>query len=151
MPAGGFDVARRDETDHRGEPGDVDSGLEALRAAKREIDHVHAAGCDHAPGGLARDGRLERDQIEEHRLDQLRLGQWCGDLQDRLARERDAALRDRPDVAGEPQTPERLEVARLVPQRVAEVADVVLLEPKILKPVEARLDAGGDEESARGR
>src|SRR4029077_13208330 len=104
-------------------------------AAKGEIDHVAPAGCDHTPGGFARDGRLERDEVEEHRLDQLRLGQRRGDLQDRLARKRDAAFRDRPDVAGEAQTPERFEVARLVPQRVAEVADVVLLEPKILETI----------------
>ena len=146
---GRFDVAGRNEADHARKAGDVDARLNALGAAKREVDEVATIGRDDAARGFARDRRLEGDQVEQHGLDQLRLRQRCGDLEDRLARERHSAFGDRPHVPGEAESPESLQLGRPEALGLGQPADVVVLEAEVFEVIEARFDAGGDEETPR--
>ena len=65
--------------------------------------HEHPALCrQHAARGLARDHRLQVQQVDQARLDELRLGQRGRDAHDGLIGERDRPLRQGIHVAREP-------------------------------------------------
>src|SRR5947207_14343304 len=123
----GLDVARGLEASNRRHSRHVESSLDALRAPEGEVDDVASRRRDHAARGLAGDGGLEGDAVEQVRLDELRLGKRRGHLQQRLAREHDAAFGHAPYIAGEAELPECLEVALRELELVAEVANLVLV------------------------
>ena len=74
-------------------------GLDPVRPPEREIDERPALRRDHVPRGLRRERRVHRHLVQQHRLDELRLRDRRGDLDDRLLRVDDPALGDRPDLA----------------------------------------------------
>ena len=150
VTARGLDVAGGRETDHRGQPGHVDTRLDALCAAKGEVLHVATAGRYHTARGFARDGRLEGHLIEEQSLDELGFGQRRRDLEDGLARQRDASLGDRPYVAGEAELAKCFEVVLGIALRLAEISNVVFLETKVGQEIETGFDPGGDEKPTHG-
>ena len=114
-------------------------------AAKREIHDVATAGRDDTARGLARDRRLEGHLVEEQGLDELGFGERRRDLEDGLARERDAPLGDRTHVTREAELAKRFEVALGITLRLAEISNVLFLETKVGQEIEARFDPGGDE------
>ena len=71
--------------------------------ARRLPNSMHRAplGRAHDTRGLAGHRRLKRDEAEQRRLDQLRLGGRRGHAEDRLVAEDDLAFVDGPHVAGE--------------------------------------------------
>ena len=68
--------------------------------------HAAAVGRQHDPRGLAGDQRLEVDDRQQRRLDELRLDQRGRDAQERLVLEERRPLGHRPDVAREAQEPQ---------------------------------------------
>ena len=78
-----------------GETGDVacargeEAGLGAVRAAKAEIDEKLARRRQHHARRLGGDQRLEMEEIDQPRFDELRLRQRRGDPDDRLVGEED--------------------------------------------------------------
>ena len=99
---GGAAAAR----DRRG-ASDLHRGVDAVVAARREVEHplagprLAAAGGKHDPGRLGGDHRLEVDLVEQQRLEQLRLDPRRRDPEQRLVGEAHRALGHRLDVAGE--------------------------------------------------
>ena len=81
--------------------GGHDAGFAAVRAAQAEIDQQLARRRKHHPRGLGGDQRLEMQDIDQPRLDQLRLGQRRGHAQDRLVGKEHRAFRHGMHVAGE--------------------------------------------------
>jgi hypothetical protein len=78
-------------------------GVGTLHAAQTEVGDGSATGRGHDARRLGGGQRLNVDLIHDEGLDELRLGQGCGDLQDGLAREDRGSLRHRAHVAAEPE------------------------------------------------
>ncbi len=89
---------------------------------------------------------MERHLVQQHRLDQLGLGDRCGDLEDRLLRVDDAALGHRPHLAPEAHVTEVVDRPLIEPDP-AEVGEVLLLERERLEEPQAVLQARRDEEA----
>jgi hypothetical protein len=123
----------------------------ARAAAEAEVhDSASGGGLDDARG-LGGDERGEVDHGEQVRLDELRLGQRRGDLQDRLVGEDDGALGHRADLAGEAEAREvGVEILRhrMELRQAAQVVELLRGEADGLKVVQRLLDAGDDEEAA---
>ena len=79
----------------------IKPGLGAVRGAQAEIGEVLAGRRQHHARGLRRDQRLEMQDVDQPRFDQLRLRQRRGDADQRLVGKADAAFGDRMHVAGE--------------------------------------------------
>ena len=146
---GRLHVARGDKPDHRRESRHIESGLYSLSAPKREVDQVAPARGDHTPGRLAGDRGLESHPVEQEGLDQLSLGQRGRHFHKGFPAQRDPALGDGPDLAGEAEAAERLKVAGCEPEALAQIAEVFLFKSELLQEVQTRLDAGGNQESPR--
>jgi hypothetical protein len=93
---GGRAVESRHVTGSRREQG----RLGAVCTAHAEVDQSAGSCGEPAARGLARDRRLEVEQIDDPTLDELCLRQRRGHPQRRLAGEEHAALGQRVDVAG---------------------------------------------------
>ena len=118
VATGGGDVAGRREPDHRRHPGGGHPGFHTVGSSQGEVDEVESVGGgDAAAGCLRGHGGLVGDLIEEESLDQLRLGDRRGDLEERLVGEHDPSFRNGPHVAAEPQAAERVD--RIVVKAVA--------------------------------
>ena len=78
-------------------------GFGAMRAAQPEVDQQFAGRHQHHARRLRGDQRLEMQQVDQPRLDQLRLRDRRGDAQDRLVRKKYRAFRHRMHIAGEAQ------------------------------------------------
>ena len=94
---------------------------------------------------------MERDLVQQERLDQLTLGKRRRHLEQRLPCVENAALGDRPHVAGEAQRRERIDVFGGESQLVPQVVQLVGLEPDALQKRQARFKACGDEKPAPRR
>ena len=139
----------------RGAAGDVGGarrvhgGVEPMRATAAKLDHGAALGGSHHARGLAGHRRLERDEAEQRRLDQLRLGGGGGHTHDRLVVEDDLAFLHGPHVAGEPKRRQiRLEEGRRdIGKRAqrAQPRDLVGREVQGRQVLERLLEAGGDQ------
>jgi hypothetical protein len=81
-----------------------------------------------AARGLARHRRLEGDQVEQHGLHQLCLGDRGSDLEQRLVGEDDPALGNGPHIAREPDRAQVGQCAGVQPHLVAQVGQVVIVE-----------------------
>ena len=145
------DVAGRREADDRRVARDGIGRVGPLRPAEGEVDDLAAARRQAAPGRLRGEHRVERDLVQQEGLDELALGERGGHLQERLARVDDASLGDGPDVAGEPERGERLDVLGAEPELVAQVREILLGEPDVLEEPEARLEPRRDQEAAARR
>ncbi len=155
MPAGAQPVAARRlgvaggrEPDQRRAAGHGHGGVDALGAAEGEVHQLRAARGQAAAGRLGGHRGLEGDLVEQGGLDQLRLGDRRGRLQQRLAREHHPAFRDRPDVPGEPQPPERLDGRPVKAEGVGQPGQLALVEAETLQEGQAVLQPGADQEPA---
>ena len=133
-----LDVAS--EADERAPASRGAGSLHPVRPPEREVDELAPLRRDHVPGRLGRERRMERDLVQQDRLDQLRLGDRRGDLHDRLLRMDDAPLRHRPDLPREAHVAEILD-RPLVEPDLAEVGEVLLLEDERLEEPEAVVEA----------
>ena len=82
-------------------PRRVKRGLGAVRGAQTEIGEDFARRRQHHARGLGGDQRLEMQDVDEARFDQLCLRQRCGNADQRLVWETNAAFGNRVHVAGE--------------------------------------------------
>jgi hypothetical protein len=83
-----------------------------MGAAQSEIHKLLARCREHYPSGLRRDDRLEMQQVEQSRLNELRLRQWSRHPQHRFVGEEHGALRHRVHVTGETQHGEAVDELR---------------------------------------
>src|SRR5206468_12725889 len=96
--------------------------------------HRLPAGRQAYAGGLGRDERLEIDQVQQRRLDDLRLEDRPGDADQRLVREDGRPFGHRVQVAGKAHGAEVVEERRIeqrpavVAAQAGEVGEVVRLE-----------------------
>ena len=97
-------------------------------------------------GGFGGEDRLEVAGVHDGRLDELGLTDGCGDLQERLIREDDGPLGDRPHVAREPQVGKKAEEPIVEPARGRQVRERILREAEALEVAEDVLKPRGDEE-----
>ena len=125
--ARGLDVRRRLEADDRAPSGRGPRRLDPVRPSEREVDKPASFRRDHVAGRLRRERRVERHLVQQDRLHQLGLGDRCRDLQDRLLRVDDAALRHRPHLAPEAHVTESIDRPLIEPDP-PEVGEVLLLE-----------------------
>ena len=120
----------------RGRARDLHRRVGPVIATRREVDHapararLAAAGSEHDPGSLRRDHGLEVDLVQEQRLEQLCLDPRRCDPQQRLVWKREGALRDRVDVAREPEPCKVVGEAGAEADPV-EVVELLLAEPKL--------------------
>lgn len=106
------DVARSGESDHGAQPGGLETGLRAVRAAQGEVHDRMAGSGQDAPCGFRGDRRRVVDLVEDVRLDQLGLRERSSHLQHRLSRQDDPPLRHRPHQAGELHAQQRGQITR---------------------------------------
>ncbi len=74
-------------------------GFRAVGAAQPEIDHELAGSCEHATRRLRRHQRLEIQNVDQARFDELRLRKRRRDPHDRFIAEERDALGHRMDIA----------------------------------------------------
>ena len=127
------------------------AGLGAVRAPHAEIDQEFAGRGQHHARGFRRDQRLEMQDIDQPRLDELRLRQRRGHAQDRLVGEEHAALGDGVHVAGETQRGEIIDEVFAESAGAFQPGDFTVGETQGLKVIKRLLQPGGDEEAAPGR
>src|SRR5690606_19192428 len=127
------------------------AGLGAVSAPKTEIDEPFAARGEHETGGLRRDHRLEVQEIDEARLDELRFRQRRRHAHDRLVRKADRALWHRIDVAGEAQPLELGEETIVEEARRGEMLEVRRVEAERREVIHELLETRRDEEVSRRR
>src|SRR5687768_13320600 len=127
--------------------------VRSLGAAQTELENLTAVGGQTDTGRLRGDETLEVDDVQQCRLDQLSLQQRTANAQQRLVLKNDGALRERIDIALEPQAAEIFEesaveqcraVAR--PER-SEVVDLALSEGEVLQILDGRPETRRDRES----
>ena len=83
--------------------------------------------------------------VDERRLDELRLEQRAGHLEHRLVREEHRPLAHRADLAREAQPGEPFEERGAEEARLLEEGELLVAEPKLLQERERVLDPRGDE------
>ena len=122
--------------------------LGAMRAAQPEIDQGPALGGQHHARGLGRDHGLEMQQVDQARLDILRLGQRSGHAQDRLVGKEDGALGHRMHIAGEAEPPQPLDqpIAEMAAAR--EPGQFLFARTDGLEEIQRLGEARGDQEIA---
>ena len=125
--------------------------LGAVRATQPEVDDRRAAGRDGAPHRLARDGDLVRHRVEHGGLDELRLRQRRGHLEERLVGQDDPALVDRADVPREAEPAQRCEQLGRAAQQACQRVDVAVGDLEGGEPVDRLVDTVRDEEPTRRR
>ena len=99
--APGFDVRRRGASREARRARRQARGFQTVSAARSELGHHPARRRRDDARGLAGDRRLEREDREQRRLDDLRLHHRRRHAHERLVREDDLALVHGPDVARE--------------------------------------------------
>ena len=102
-------VRRRGEPDDRAARATAIAASRPVRAPEREVHQVRRPARQPVARGLRRERRVQRHLVQQLRLHQLRGGDRRGDLQDRLARVHDPALRA-------PPTPRRRTARRGTPR-----------------------------------
>ena len=124
---------------HEGRARRRQPAVDTLRAPQPELDHLVAARGEPHARRLGRDQRLEVDEIEESRLDELGLHQGAAHAHERLVGEDHRALGHGVDVAGQSDPGELAEKGRLeerlavVAGECREVGEVVLAETVALR------------------
>jgi hypothetical protein len=86
----------------------LDCCVDAMHAARTEVDHTSAFGGGYHASGFRGEDRLQVHLIHDEGLGELRLRDRRGNLENRLVLEDGRTLRDSVDIAGEP---ERLQPA----------------------------------------
>lgn len=122
-----------------------------MGATQTEFDDGPAARGQHATRGLGRQQRLEVADVEHGAFDQLGFGQWGRNLEQRLVREDDRALRDGTDASGEAEVAQVLEGIRLEPAERFQVIERAPREAKGFQESERFLEARRDEKCPPGR
>jgi hypothetical protein len=89
--------------------------------------------------------------VEQRRLQQLRLDDGRRHLQQRLVREQDGTLGDRADVPGEPQGGEIAQELRIEAAEGTEIAEVLGREAEGPRELQRMLEARRHHEGPRGR
>src|SRR5437899_2045573 len=84
-------------------------GVDAVVAARREIDPLPSRARVRYPGRVRGDHGLVTHGVEQERLDQLSLDEGSGYPHEGLARKRDLTLRNRPRITRETQRLEHRE------------------------------------------
>ena len=144
----GEHVAAHDGAGEERAPGGFHPGIDAGGAPEAELDDRASTPREDGAGGLGGEDRLEVAGVHDGRLDELGLADGRGDLQERLIREDDGPLGDRPHVAREPQVGKKAEEPIVEPARGLEVRERVLGEAEALEVAEDVLEPRGDEERA---
>ena len=104
--APGEHVRGRRDAAHVGRARGAEAAVGALRPPQAEVDHLVAPRGEADPRGLGRDQRLEVDEVEERRLDELRVEDRPPHADEGLVGEHDRALGHRVDVAAQAQLAE---------------------------------------------
>ena len=95
-----------------------------MRGAQAEIGQHLARRSQHHARGFRRDQRLEMQNVDQPRFDQLRLRQRRGDAQQRLVGKAHGAFRDRMHVAGETEVGQIIEQIFAKPPGAFEPVDI---------------------------
>ena len=103
---GGQHIAGGAEPRQVGAARHCQGGLGAVGAPRRKISQRAPARRLHAARRFGSQQRLELDAVDDHRFRQLRRNDRRGDFQDRFLREKQAALRHRPRLAGKAKVPQ---------------------------------------------
>lgn len=119
-----------------------------MGAAQGEVHHRASGRCQHAPRGLRGHSGLMADLVEQVGLDQLGLRQRRGHLQQRFPGQHHPALRDGPDIAGEPHADQMRQFPLPVRpvQGGGERRDVLGAHLEASEEVQRRLNARGHQE-----
>ena len=125
-----------------------EAGLGAMRSAQAEIDERAAGGGENTADRLGCDHRLELQQVDDPRFDELRLANRRHDAQQGLVGKAERAFGQCIDVAAEVPVGERRDEIRAKTPAVAQPVQFVGRETGVLEMVEHLLEAGGDEEVA---
>ena len=151
-PASTFEVAAT--AAHVGRARGAEAAVGALRPPQAEVDHLVAPGGEADPGGLGRDQRLEVDEVEERRLDELRVEDRPPHPDEGLVGEDDRALGDGVDVAAQAQLAQLAqeggveERTAVVAEEACQVGDVLGREVEARQVVERAGEAAGHREAA---
>jgi len=129
----------------------IKTGLGAVRGAQAEIGEDFPRRRQHHARGFRRDQRLEMQNVDQPRFDQLRLRQRRGDADQRLVGKTDSALGDRMHVAGEAEAAQIIE--QIFPEAAGafEPVDLGGGELQRLEIIERVIEAGGEQEGAPRR
>ena len=147
-------VRGRGDAAHVGRARGAEAAVGALRPPQAEVDHLVAPRGEADPGGLGRDQRLEVDEVEERRLDELRVEDRPPHADEGLVGEHDRALGDRVDVAAQAQLAQLAQEGRVeerpavVAEEAAQVGDVLGREVEAGQVVESAGEAAGHREAA---
>jgi len=133
------------------------SAIGAVRPAQSEFDHGIVQRGETDAGGLGGDEGLEIDDVEQRRLDDLRLQQWPAHAQERLLRKDDRAFEDRIEIAA-PLQGAQIFQKRRVEERCAiaaregsEVSDLVICEREGIEKVDRITEPARHAEAASER
>ncbi len=90
------------------------------------------------------------DDVDERRLDQLRLEQRRRHFQHRLVREEQRPLAHRANLTGEAQAPETVEEGGAEERSALQIGELVVVEAEVGEECQGVLDPGGDEIAPAG-
>ena len=136
--------------DHRGARA-VGAGIRSLRPAEAELHDRIALRRIADAGSLRRDQALVVDDVKDRSLHELGLHDRRNDLDERLAREDQRSLRDRPDVAGELELREIVEEVFIEDAESGQVIDILLGKVQFLDVFDELLQARHDGVAAAER
>ena len=140
---------RRTATDVSGATGG-NTTIDTLGSSQPEFQHCIIAGCLTDAGGSCCNQRLEVDNVQQHRLDNLALNNRASDSQQRLVWKDDGAFGNRVDVAFQFQLPKVLQKFRweqrlvIVTRQRRQVLNIRLVKMKVFQQVDHGLQARRD-------
>jgi hypothetical protein len=118
------------------------------RQAQAEIDEELVRRSKHEPRRLGCDQRLEVQDVDKARFDELRLRQRCGHAQDGLVGEKDCALGHGMNVAVEAKPGQIIQQVLSEPAGACQKVELGAGETKMFKIIERLLEARGQQKSA---
>ena len=120
------------------------AGLGAVCAPQPEVDQRTTAGGQHRARRLRRDHRLEMNQVQDARLEPLRLRDRRHHAQQRLVGKANGAFGHRPHVAGEAQLGQPVGETRCERPAALDPLEFGRIEARLFDEVEHLLEPRGD-------
>src|SRR3990172_2587731 len=144
----GQDVAAHGGAGDESAPGRLHPRVDTVGAPESELDHGAPAGGEDRADSLAREERLEVNEVENGRLDDLGLDDRGGDLDEWLALGNHGAFGNGADLAREAEAPQEIEEIGVEAAEGGEVPDGGPGDAEVAEIVQDVLEAGGDQEGA---